>query len=119
MVIDTTTPNLNIMEARPIVCKEYENHGEFKVTPSNHRFGKGCPKCNSSKGELLTGKLLTIQNINYVSQKTYPDCKGIYNKNLRFDFYLPDYNILIEYNGMQHYIAVEYWGGEIGITRAR
>jgi very-short-patch-repair endonuclease len=28
------------------------------------------------------------------------------------DFYLPDYNICIEYNGAQHYKPVKYWGGE-------
>lgn len=30
---------------------------------------------------------------------------------LPFDFYLPDYNLCIEFNGIQHYRAVEYFGG--------
>jgi hypothetical protein len=29
-----------------------------------------------------------------------------------FDFYLPDYNLLIEFQGRQHYEAVEKFGGE-------
>ena len=29
------------------------------------------------------------------------------------DFYLPDYNLFIEYNGIQHYIPIEYFGGKI------
>lgn len=28
---------------------------------------------------------------------------------LKFDFYLPKYNILIEFNGMQHYKEVKRW----------
>ena len=29
------------------------------------------------------------------------------------DFYLPDYNIFIEYNGEQHYVPIEHFGGEL------
>lgn len=29
------------------------------------------------------------------------------------DFYLPDYNAIIEYNGIQHYIPTEHFGGEL------
>lgn len=35
------------------------------------------------------------------------------------DFYLPDYNIAIEYNGQQHYIAKEYFGGELFLYHQR
>ena len=31
---------------------------------------------------------------------------------LPFDFYLPDYNTCIEYQGEQHYRAIDYFGGE-------
>ena len=31
---------------------------------------------------------------------------------MRFDFYLPDYNTVIEYDGIQHYISQEWMGGE-------
>ena len=36
-------------------------------------------------------------------------CKNILP--LPFDFYLPDYNICIEYNGRQHYEPIKKWGG--------
>ena len=35
-------------------------------------------------------------------------------KKLQFDFYLPKYNLLIEYDGIQHFQPVEYYGGESG-----
>ena len=28
------------------------------------------------------------------------------------DFYLPKYNLFIEYNGKQHYEPIEYFGGQ-------
>lgn len=31
------------------------------------------------------------------------------NKKRRYDFYLPDYNLIIEYNGEQHYLENKYF----------
>jgi len=77
-------------------------HGDFEQLPVIHINLKcGCPKCNLSKGELLVAKILNKNSIEYISQKTFPDCKNI--KKLPYDFYLPNYNILIEYNGELHY----------------
>lgn len=65
--------------------------------------------CNISKGEVEIENYLIMNNINYTSQKTFDGCS---NKSLlRFDFYLPDHNTCIEYNGRQHYEVVEYFGG--------
>lgn len=36
----------------------------------------------------------------------------INNKMHRFDFYLPNYNLFIEYDGKQHFYPVEPWGGD-------
>lgn len=36
----------------------------------------------------------------------------ILNDHIRFDFYLIDYNVLIEYDGRQHFKSIEHWGGE-------
>lgn len=76
-------------------------HGDFLQSPNNHLQGQGCPKCNFSKGEKLVSKFLDNEGISYVCQKTLPGC--IYKRLLRFDFYLPEYNICIEYQGKQHY----------------
>ena len=88
-----------------IICRK---HGDFTQSPYNHLMGKGCPKCNFSKGEIKILNFLTENNIKYIPQKTFEDCK--YKTNLEFDFYLPDYNMCIEYDGEQHYEANKFFG---------
>ena len=83
---------------------------EWKATPNNLLQGKGCPKCSSSKGELAVGKYLKNNFIQYKAQHKFKDCK--YKTKLIFDFYLPRLNIAIEYDGRQHFIPIEYFGGE-------
>lgn len=82
----------------------------WKVKPGNLNNGKGCPKCSKkfSKGERKIIEFLDNKNINYIFQ--YPiEIKG---HHLVIDFYLPDHNIFIEYNGEQHYQPVNFFGGE-------
>src|SRR5690606_37105179 len=45
---------------------------------------------------------LIQNNINYIAQKTFDDLKGIKGRLLSYDFYLPEYNLLIEYQGEFH-----------------
>lgn len=70
--------------------------------------GVGCPKCNHSKGEKLIAQYLDINNIIYVSQKRFKNCKNKFT--LPFDFYLPQYNICIEYQGEQHFKPCTFGG---------
>ena len=77
-------------------CKKF-----FMQTPSNHLSGKGCPYCMQSKGELQISDWLKIHNISYIFQKRFKMCKD--QNVLPFDFYLPDYNLCIEFQGQQHY----------------
>lgn len=65
------------------------------------RHRTGCPACRMSKGEKEIALILKRDNINFISEKKFEECRRHYP--LRFDFYLPDYNILIEYQGKQHY----------------
>lgn len=90
-----------------IIC---EKHGIFEQKPYSHLQNIGCPRCNSSKGEIEIIKRLENLKINFETQKKFNDCK--YKQNLSFDFYLPEYNICIEYDGEQHYKSVEHWGGD-------
>ncbi|MCK9445786.1 hypothetical protein M0Q50_02710 [bacterium] len=93
-----------------IICKE---HGIFEQKPINHIHCKcGCPKYKLSKGEIDIIRILEEKNISYIRQKKFDDCKNILP--LKYDFYLPDFNIYIEFNGKQHYEIVKYWGGEDG-----
>lgn len=83
-------------------------HGLFKQAPYIHISGQGCPVCNESKGEKEIRNWLIKNNIKFESQKKFDGCK---NKNhLPFDFYLPEHNICIEFNGTQHYKMSTYFG---------
>ena len=68
-----------------------------------------CSTCNSingSHGERRLTELLKELNIDFESQKSFETCRfPNTNMKARFDFYLPKYNLLIEYNGIQHYEA--------------
>ena len=85
-------------------------HGLFKQLAGSHLSGRGCSICKLSKGEINIKNILDNLNITYKRQKKFKDCKNI--KNLSFDFYVPEINLLIEYSGMQHYKSTKGWGGE-------
>jgi len=93
-----------------IICPK---HGIFEQTAKNHTDGYGCEKCSESKGEKEIRKILENVNIKHIQQKTFNDCKD--KQVLQFDFYLPDYNVCIEYDGEPHFKVVENWGGEYGL----
>jgi hypothetical protein len=91
-----------------IICP---THGEFLQNPRNHLLGKGCPKCHTSKGERKIIQIFTDNKVKYELQKTFSDCKNPKtNYKLRFDFYIPSRNLLIEYDGEQHF-STGYIGG--------
>jgi len=74
----------------------------FKMFPSNFLFGSRCPLCNKSKGENIITKYLINNNINFIPQKRFKSLVGTGNGLLSYDFYLPEYNLLIEYQGEFH-----------------
>lgn len=97
-----------------IKIKCIEHNFIFYQRPNHHLMGNcGCPKCKNNKNEEKIHNFLKHYNINYEIQKIFPEC--FYKNVLRFDFYLPDYNLCIEYDGEQHYKIVNYWGGEKGL----
>lgn len=87
-----------------IICKV---HGIFEQTPDNHlHTSQGCPSCHTSKGEIKIEEWLTINNIKFIKQKRFKFCKSKYT--LPFDFYIPFFNICIEYDGAQHFIPYSF-----------
>lgn len=60
----------------------------------------------SSKGEKEISDILKKYNIFYQKEKTFANCVSARGNCLRFDFYLTDFNILIEYQGQHHYNPV-------------
>lgn len=87
-----------------IICKK---HGSFWQRPDHHlKDFCGCPKCKASGPEQVIINYLDKNKISYDFQKTFNECKSI--KELPFDFYLKDYNLLIEYQGEQHYKKMRF-----------
>ena len=64
-------------------------------------MGNGCSCCSSSKGEKKVREWLIKNNILFEEQKIFDDC--IHKNKLRFDFYLPGTNTIIEYDGILHF----------------
>ena len=91
-----------------IICKK---HGEFLQKPNSHLDGQGCPVCNNSKGEENITQFLKENNINFEYQKSFDNCKN--KHSLFFDFYLPEKNMLVEYDGEQHYHIFNHFGGKL------
>lgn len=60
-----------------------------------------CPICCESRGEKRISLYLNNKQIRFEPQKKFDTCRN--KKPLPFDFYLPDYNTIIEFNGKQHY----------------
>lgn len=85
-------------------------HGDFLQRPNHHLQGSGCPRCNMSKGEVKIDRFLKSNDIIYFTQHKFKDCS--YKSTLLFDFYLPNENICIEYDGEQHYKPVAHFGGK-------
>lgn len=87
-----------------IICPR---HGEFIQTPYKHLRGGGCPKCFAygSKNEKKIIWFFEEKNLEYQYQKRfsdliYPNSK---NRKISFDFYLEKFNLLIEFDGRQHF----------------
>lgn len=93
-----------------IKCKHDRCKTEWDVTPSAFLQGSRCPQCakNISQGEQLIERVLDSKNIKYYKQHTFNDCR---NKHvLQFDFCLPEYSLLIEYDGEQHFEPIDFAG---------
>jgi len=83
-----------------IVCK---NHGEFLIIPYYHLDGAGCCFCvNKTEGMLFEKMKNHYPTI--ISQFIQDWCK-----NKRFDFCIPEYKIIIELDGLQHFKQVRNW----------
>lgn len=94
------------------ICPYHQEIG-IQTTSWTHfkELGKGCPHCNKiSKGELKIYNYLLQNNITFFREHKFNNC--INNRRLRFDFYLPEKNIIIEFNGIQHYKPISIFGGE-------
>jgi DNA-directed RNA polymerase subunit RPC12/RpoP len=94
---------------------------EFVCTDCNRNFTKiinnitkeernkeWCSYCALSNGERKIENWLRLNNIEFTYEKMFFGLIGINGGNLSYDFYLPNYNLLIEYQGEFHDNNVRY-----------
>lgn len=84
----------------------------WDTKPNNLLNGHGCALCGVQTGEKQIACILIDHNISFTYEKTFENLIGTGGGLLSYDFYLPQYNALIEYQGEQHYKAVDCFGGE-------
>jgi hypothetical protein len=98
-----------------IICSV---HGSFFQIANDHLRGKNCPYCKLWKGEEAVADWLDkhdfVLNESYFRQYKF---KGLGNKS--YDFYVPSRNVLIEYNGEQHYKPMGHLNGYEKLKRQR
>lgn len=88
-----------------------EQHGDFKQTAGAHLRGCGCPKCKLVAQTRLYNRLKeSFPNLEILFEVTNKIIPWIGKQ--RADIYIPAINMIIEYNGEQHYIPVSKFGGK-------
>jgi very-short-patch-repair endonuclease len=97
-------------------------HGKFKVTPTNHLKGRGCPKCvdlRFSRGAQRIEKWLLANKLEHELEKGFPTLKSQHSldRPLWFDFCIPSLKMLIEFDGQQHFMPSDKFGGETMFKR--
>lgn len=93
---DTFTRNLNIQcRCGNIFTTSFSNYDKYSVDTCF-----SC-SCKESFGEERIRNFLEINKIEFVQEKRFEDCRD--KRSLPFDFYLPQYNLIIEFDGQQHY----------------
>jgi protein-arginine kinase activator protein McsA len=89
------------------ICQKCGHSWKAGIASRSGR-GDGCPNCYSSFGEDEIKRVLTNNNVIIIPEYSYKDCKN--KRPLSFDVYLPQYDILIEYQGEQHYNPIDFAG---------
>ena len=80
-------------------------HGDFYTSLVKIRNGNCCPECygrGESVGERNIRRYLQSKNIKFVQEYRIED-KKYFDNFIMVDFYLPDLNVMIEFQGEQHY----------------
>lgn len=89
-----------------VACVKCGHHWEPQ--PGNLLCGWGCPKCKASRGERRIMKHLDTLGLPYKKEHSFPDCKD--DHVLLFDIYIPSKNMIVEYDGEQHFYPVKFGG---------
>lgn len=93
---DVVTHNLKILcSCGNIFVTSFANYMRYNVNKC-----RSCV-CRESSGEKKIREYLELHNIEFEQEKRFKDCRD--KRSLPFDFYLPTYNLIIEFDGQHHY----------------
>lgn len=98
-----TYSNVVYINSKTRVVINCKQHGNFLQQPRSHLSGDGCPSCAYSSGERIIENFLIENNIDYSTQYKIGGYK------YRYDFFIPEKRILLEYDGKQHTEFVPYF----------
>lgn len=111
------TEYVNNHEKVCIICHQKnrygKEHGEFWQSPASHMKGVGCPKCSSSHLEKQMRSFLGHNGLLFEEQQSFDWL--VDDGHMYLDFFIPDYGVAVECQGIQHFEAFEVWGGEDGL----
>lgn len=99
----------------PIMLEHTECGRRYTVHPADFLQGRRCGGCEVSNGEREVRRYLIREGYDFGEQLTFEGCK--YKNRLRFDFGIienEEVKCLIEYNGKQHYVPIDFYGGQEG-----
>lgn len=111
---NSKNPNIEIVGKyegahRKIECKCKKCGRTIFLRPDHIRRGIGCGQCTKSIGEDRIEQFLLRYNIYYEREYRFKDCVRV-ERSLPFDFYLPDLNTVIEFDGVQHFQVIGKFG---------
>lgn len=106
-------PTLEVLEEymganTPILHRCKIDGYEWRVPPTRALTCCGCPQCRESRGEKSIRQWLEAHNIIYKYQHTFDNCRD--KKVLPFDFYITHLNVIVEFDGLQHFEPVDFAG---------
>lgn len=81
---------------------------------------RSCGCNHRSKWEQKIDYYLRKNNIRFETQKRFENCRNLEGTDkLPFDFYIPDYSAVIEYDGEHHFIPIKGWGGDTKFAKTK
>lgn len=97
-------------------------HGSWMTSYDNFYTSKtNCPRCSQEENESKPVKditrILIENNVDFIKEHTFDECRN--QRKLPFDFYLPKYNQIIEYDGIHHFKSIKFWGGDDGLIQTQ
>lgn len=116
-------PNITVLgeyknNRTPVKCRCNKCGNIFYGHPKQMLYhGYGCSACSASVGEKMIKEWLDGHDVEYRCQYTFKDCRD--EHVLPFDFYIPDKNMIIEFDGKQHYEPNEFFGGKEAFDKLR